>query len=77
MERSLKKLLIMIVRLWTYMIHYWELVRREGSDDAEKGAFFPITFLQVPYHGMYLQNPKDFALLGRLRIIMDCNGKPE
>jgi len=40
MERSLEKLLIMIVP-----IHYWELVCREESDGAEKGkCFLPLHF---------------------------------
>jgi len=64
MERSLDKLLIMIVPMFvgkdsllgvSLLWRKWRCWKR--------GVSSPITFMQVPYHRIYLQNPKSLALV--------------
>jgi len=66
MERSLEKLLIMIVPtfvdLQEFVVGSWFVVKEVAV--LKKGTFSHITFLQVPIHGMYLQNLKDLVLPG-------------
>jgi len=66
MERSLEKLLIMIVPMFVdlqgFIVGSWFVVKEVAV--LKKGSISLIIFLQAPIHGIYLQNPKNLALLG-------------